>query len=155
MTNNELAFLNYINKPLSRERINQIYVENHISLERCELYSDFVESLIMLVIDTYLGDDVTDSNQQKQHFKWCWNKTIDNFGTEGILIGDYNTYKYFAEYIFDVFYPLPDKDTNRRVISNIRKLWVYIFDTTNVKSRSDLDSFIQAYKLLDNSLQPL
>lgn len=155
MNNNELAFLNYINKPLNREKINFIYVENKISLERCELYSDFVESLIMLVIMTYLGDDVTNFKQQQEHYKWCWKKTTENFEKEGILIGDMNCYKYFAEYLFDVFYPLPDKNKNKHIISNIRKLWVFMFDTTNLKSRSDLDNFLQAYKILDLTLKPI
>ncbi len=50
-------------------------------------------SILKLLKDTYLGDDFSDNketkvgmttDQKKQHFKWCWNKTIENFNKESL-----------------------------------------------------------------------
>ena len=149
--NKTLELLNYINKPMSRESITMIYTTNSVSYEKCELFNDFIQSLLTLIFDTYMGDDITDSVEQKNHFKWCWNKNVENFKSEGLIIGDYRTYTYFHEFMCDVYYPITKKES-QQVTKNLLKLWAFIFDFNNVKSKSDVDTLIEVYNMLNNSI---
>jgi len=148
-----LNFLSYINKPMNRESILLIYSANNINYEKCELYNDFIKSLMDLIFETYLGDDITDSIQQINHFNCCWNKTIDNFKEDGILLGDKKLYNYFLEFIMEVYYPIKNKDENKNAQHNIVKLWSYIFDYNNNKSQSDIETLIEVYKMFENSIK--
>ena len=149
--NKTLELLNYINKPMSKENIAILYTTNGVKYEKCELFNDFIQSLLMLIFDTYMGDDITSPAEQKNHFKWCWNKNIENFKKEGLIIGDYKSYNYFLEFMCDVYYPITKKES-QQATKNLLKLWSFIFDYNNVKSKSDIDTLIEVYKMLDNSI---
>jgi hypothetical protein len=150
--NKTLELLNYINTPLSKESISLIYTTHNIKYEKCELFGDFIQSLILLIFDTYMGDNITYKREQINHFKWCWDKNIENFKKEGIGIADIKLYNYFLEFMKEVYYPMREKEKNEKAHSNIIKLWVYIFDYNNNKSKSDMDTFIEVYKLFENSI---
>ena len=149
--NKTLELLNYINKPMSRENIAILYTNNDIKYEKCDMFNDFIQSLLMLIFDTYMGDDITSPSEQKNHFKWCWNKNVENFKKEGIIIGDYKSYSYFLEFMCDVYYPITKKE-NVQSSRNLLKLWAFIFDYSNLKSKSDIDTLIEVYKMLNNSI---
>jgi hypothetical protein len=149
--NKTLELLNYINKPMSKENIAILYMNNDIKYEKCEMFNDFIQSLLMLIFDTYMGDDITSPPEQKNHFKWCWNKNVENFKKEGITIGDYKSYSYFLEFMCDVYYPITKKE-NAQSSKNLLKLWAFIFDYNNLKSKSDIDTLIEVYKMLNNSV---
>ncbi len=151
-TNKGTDLLNYINKPMSREGIDMIYRLNNIKFERCELYNDFVQSLMMLVFDTYMGDEITKGDDQINHFKWCFNKTVSNFKEEGINFEHTAIYDYFLEFMLEVYYPLTKKRENPNTHKNLLKLWGFIFDFNNLKSNSDIDTFIEVYRIFDKSL---
>ena len=54
-------------------------------LKNQNFFLDYVDSLLTLITETFLGDDVMgDDEARLNHFKWCWNKTIDNFRKENI-----------------------------------------------------------------------
>lgn len=148
-----LELLNYINTPLSKESISLLYATHNIKYEKCELYSDFIQSLIFLIFDTYMGDDITSEKEQKNHFKWCWEKNVDNFKTEGIGVASSKLYNYFSDFMYEVYYPMTKKEENQKAHANILKLWSYIFDYNNIKSKSDMDTLIEVYKLFEDSLQ--
>jgi len=83
-------FFNYISKPVSPEDVDLWFRINNIYPEKMDLFYDFVISLNNLINDTYLGDDDF-GNETKiklskedtvKHFKWCWDKTIENFEKE-------------------------------------------------------------------------
>lgn len=151
--NKTLKFLDYINKPMSRESIIVLYSANNIKYEKCELYNDFIQSLIFLVYDTYLGDDITNEQEQKNHFNWCWDKNIINFKKENISFNDTKLKNYFLEFMLEVYYPITKKDENQIALDNILKLWSYIFDYNNNKSKSDVDTLIEVYQMFENSLK--
>lgn len=151
--NKSLDLINYINTPMSKESIAILYLSNDIKYEKCELFRDFVLSLINLVFDTYMGDDITNSIEQINHFRWCWNKNIENFKKEGITIGDKKSYSYFLEFMTEVYYPNKQKEENSNIRFNINKLWSFIFDYNNIKSRSDVDTLVEVYKMFENSLK--
>lgn len=150
--NKTLELLNYINTPMGKENIVLLYNANNIKYEKCELFNDYVQSLIILIFDTYMGDEFTNPNDQRNHFKWCWNKNSDNFKKEGFKIGDSRTYNYFMEFMFEVYYPVQKKNENTTLTFNILKLWSYIFDYNNIKTKSDIDTLIEIYKLFESSL---
>lgn len=143
-----MELLNYINKPMSKESILILYAAHDIKHEKCELYSDFILSLITLVFDTYLGDEITGQIEQKNHFKWCWNKNVENFKLEGVHVDSIKLYKYFFDFTAQVFYTAP-KLEYEKINENILKLWKYILDYNNTKSKSDLDTLIEVYKLFE------
>jgi hypothetical protein len=138
---------------MSKESIAVLYNANNIKYEKCELYKDFIQSLITLIFDTYMGDDITDNDQQKNHFKWCWEENIKNFKEESIIFKSDKLYTYFLEFMLEVYYPISQKEENVIAHKNILKLWSYIFDYDNVKSKSDVDTLIEVYKLFDLSIK--
>lgn len=152
-TSKKLNFLSYINNPMSKESIAVLYSANNIKFERCELYSDFVQSLMLLIFDTYLGDDITNNEQQINHFKWCWDKNVDNFNKEGIVINSKKLYDYFLEFMLEVYYSLTKKRESSHTHKNIINLWLFIFNYNNSKSNSDMDTLIEVYQLFDKSLK--
>lgn len=145
-------FLKYINTPLNQSTIKSLYEANNIDIELCNLYYDFIASLMNLIFDTYLGDELMDSKAQRGHFKWCWETNKKNFLNEGIDFGDDpELISYFMEFMLEVYYLYKEKDDV--LISNINKLWEYIFNYNISKSRSDVDTFFEIYILFDKSIK--
>jgi hypothetical protein len=146
-----LELLSYINTPMSRESILLLFTSHNIKYEKCELYNDFIQSLIVLIFDTYMGDDITNSVEQKNHFKWCWEKNVSNFKTEGIYIDGQKLYKHFLSFMVELYYSASNKVENRIIHDNMFRYWDYIFDYNNTKSKSDMDKLIEIYKLFEAS----
>ena len=151
--NNRKNFLAYIKTPMSRESINILYGAHNIQFEKCELYSDFVQSLLRLIFDTYMGDEVTSVENQVKHFNWCWSKNIENFTSEGLYFDSNRLYSYFLEFMLEVYYTSPDKDSAGFDHKNILKLWYYIFDYNREKTNSDMDTLIEIYKIFESALK--
>lgn len=148
-----ISFLAYINNPMSKESIEFLYEANNIKFERCELYGDFVQSLLMLVFNTYMGDEHTNLENQFKHFEWCWDKNIKNFEEEGIFFNNQKLYNYYLEFVFEVFYSNPDKENYEDSEKGILRLWNDIFNYTSIKTNSDIDTLIEIYKIFDQSLK--
>ena len=151
--NGRQNFLDYINRPISKESIAILYSTNNIIFEKCELYSDYVQSLLRLVFDTYLGDDITSVEQQIKHFKWCWEKNLSNFKNEGINLGSSKLYNYFLEFLLEVYYTSIDKNDNNELDKNLLKLWKNIFNFNSAKTQSDIDTLIEIYLIFEKSLK--
>jgi hypothetical protein len=151
---NKLEFMSYITTPLSDDSITILYSTNNVKFDRVNLYLDFVLSLLHIVFDTYLGDDITNNKQQMKHFDWCWEKNINNFKKESIAFENNPELKnYFKEFMLEVFYNLDGKDNNPYVQNNIINLWTHILNYNGIKSRADVDSFIEIYNIFDKSLK--
>ena len=90
------------------------------------------------------------NQQKKDHFNWCWKKTIDNFKHESI----YFTFKeddtqFFESFFFEVFYNQPDQ----KVKDQINNFFKQIFDRGFNKTKSDIEIFTDIYKVLERSLK--
>lgn len=142
--NKEYKFLEYLNTPISKENIAFIYEANNVNFDRCNLYCDFILSLLILTFDTYLGDDITSNEQRVKHFQWCWDKNIKNFKEEGFTLENDKIYEYFLEYMREVFYLSDKANTSENL-----KLWSDLFDYSRNRTQSDMDTFIEVYKLFD------
>jgi len=150
---NRVNFLDYINTPMSKESIIVIYGANNIKYEKCEFYNDFVQSLLMLAFDTYMGDDVTNLDEQENHFKWCWETNISNFMSEGVMFQNIKLYNYFLEFMLEVFYTSTDKSIFESSGRNVLALWDNIFDYNRVKTNADMDTLIEIYRIFEKSLK--
>jgi hypothetical protein len=132
----------------TNNNINITYISNNIIFERCELYSDFVQSLLILIYDTYLGDEITNKQQQEKHYEWCWDKNIDNFLKEGFQLTNQNTKEYFFQFLKETFYNNINKDNDYTDKKSL-KFWLDIFDYVKPKTSSELDVLIEIYKILE------
>lgn len=152
-------FFDWLAKPMDKEDINAWYLANNITPELTELFRDFCFSFLNLLKDTYLGDDFSDNketkvgmttNQKKEHFKWCWVKTIENFNKESIDFKFNNDdSEFFESFFFDVFYNQPDQ----KVKEQINNFFKQIFDRGFNKTKSDIEIFTDIYKVLERSLK--
>jgi len=151
--NNKLNFLTYINSPMSKESIDVLYNANNIKYEKCELYNDFVQSLLMLAFDTYMGDDVTELKDQIKHFKWCWDTNVSNFKGEGVSFESDKLYSYFLEFMLEVYYSAVDKSLFEKANKNVLILWDDIFNYNKIKTNADMDTLLEIYKLFNSALK--
>ena len=159
LNNNMGRFFDWLAKPMKDEDINAWYLANNITSEHTELFRDFSLSFYYLIVDTYLGDDSPTTSetkvgmtmeQKKDHFKWCWNKTIDNFSKESIyFIFREDDMEFFESFFFEIFY-LQKDDSIRQ---NIELFLQQLFDRKGKKSKSDIEIFTDLYKLLERSLK--
>jgi len=150
-------FFNYISKPVSPEDVDLWFRINNIYPEKMDLFYDFVISLNNLINDTYLGDDDF-GNETKiklskedtvKHFKWCWDKTIENFEKENLSFDkDGEHYEYFESFYMEVFYEQKDK----KVRNAVKKFFDDLFDSNRPYTKSDLDMISSIYKSLDKTL---
>lgn len=152
--NKKIDFLSYIKTPLSENSVAVLYSANNIRYERCQLYSDYIQSLLSLIFDTYMGDDISSESDKVEHFKWCWKKNIENFKEEGIEFRDTDvSYNYFIEFMFEIFYSVGSKEDKPHITETIKALWLALFSYGRLKSRSDVDNFIEIYLILEKSLK--
>jgi len=153
MNNKHKNFLAYINKPMSKESIMMVYDANNVKFERCELYNDFIQSLLRILFETYMGDEITDSVDKLKHFNWCWDKNINNFKNEGFLFENQKLYEYFLEYSIQVFYSVEKNidysDKNSLIF------WNELFDYSKNKTNSEIDTFIEIYKIIEKAQKTL
>lgn len=147
-----VSFLAYINNPMNKESIEILYEANNIKFEKCELYGDFVQTLLMLIFNTYMGDEHTNLENQIKHFEWCWDKNIKNFEEEGIFFNNIKLYNYFLEFVFEVFYSNTDKENYEDNEKGILRIWNEIFSFNTIKTNSDIDTLIEIYQIFDKSL---
>jgi len=143
-------FLNYVTKQISPEHMRVWVKVNNINTEKIELFFDFINSLFYLIEETYLGDDVIITDEQKEgHFSWCWDKTIDNFKEENIHFKNKGEhYTYFFNFFYEGFY----KNEVDEKVSKLKNFLDGLFKLHKVKTESELDMLIEMYRILENNL---
>lgn len=148
----KINILGYLHNQLSKESVDMIYSANNIMYDKCVLYNDFTQSLMMLVFDTYLGDEHMVIEDQIKHFRWCWNKVVSNFKEEGIHIKNPKLYNYFLEFMLEVFYMYEGKQTLDYTDTGILKIWENVFTYDKPKTQADIDTLVEIYKLYEKAL---
>ena len=149
-------FFNWMAKPLPQEEIIIWFNIHNMLYEKIELYGDISKSLNYIISDTYLGDEVSEtkitlSNEDKEsHFDWCWNKMVENFRKENVIIKHGGEHKdYFKAFFDDTFY----NQGKIEIRKSITKFFEEIFDTDRNYSKSDLDLLTELYKLLEKNIE--
>ena len=152
-------FFDWLAKPMNQEDITAWYLANNINNELSELFRDFCLSFLNLLSETYLGDDSDEIKetrvgmteaQKKEHFQWCWKKTIQNFEKENINFEfKDDDYDFFENFFFEIFYTNLDKKLKDSIYGFFRQ----IFDIKYKRTKSDIEIFTDLYKLLERSLK--
>jgi hypothetical protein len=58
-------FFDWLAKPMDEEDIIAWYLANNITKEHTELFRDFCLSFYHLIVETYLGDELSDTTETK------------------------------------------------------------------------------------------
>jgi hypothetical protein len=148
-------FFKYMSRPLRLTSIEVIYTSNNIVFERADLYRDFILTLNDIIITTYLGDELTNEDEQQNHFNWCWNRTAKLLNHHKIQFDDNKSaFDYLSNFYFETFY-LINKNSEGNNIIEIENIWKYIFNYNIEKPRSELDTFVSLYKVFEKSYKKL
>jgi len=122
----------------------------NISREKIELFHDFLISLHDLIDSSYLGPNFIQDENEKIHFSWCWDKTINNFAKERIFFKERGThYDYFWVFFIESFY-ITNVKGNETKINNYFNI---LFNLNNIKTRSELDVLLEIYKIFEQNLK--
>ena len=134
----------------NKNQLDIWYKAYNITLEKTELYYDFLISLLDIIEETYLGNDVLLSQQDIQnHFTWCFDKLITNFQKENINFetrGEH--YDYFLNLFMEIYYG-QNKETIR---NSIDVFFNDLFNREKPFTQVDLDLIFNIYKSLDKNL---
>ena len=152
-------FFNWLSKPMAIEDINAWFLANNIIPEMSDLFRDFCFSFIELMRTTYLGDSHgeyretkigMDQEDKQTHFRWCWERTVENFKKENITFEfDEESLEYFESFFFEVFYNQPDES----VRNELESFFYQLFNRKRLMSKSDIEMFTDVYKILEKSLK--
>ncbi len=144
-----IEFYRYVSEPVPQRDLDMWFKANNIVQEKSELFFYFIKSLYILVDKTYLGPDVIDENESKNHFMWCWNKVISDLEKEGIRFSRTGThFEYFWNFFLESFYT----NDSTIVIDKVDKFFSSLFVINDLKTKSELDIYTELYKTLDNNL---
>jgi len=156
--NNLNKFFNWLTEPMKQDEVDAWYRANNITPELNILFKDFCFSLYYLVRDTYLGDNDNGYSETKiglteeqkmEHFKWCWDKTIENFKKENINFKiQIDTFNYFSAFFSEVFYNQKDDS----IKEGLEDFFKQLFDRKRIISKSDIEMYTDLYKTLERSL---
>lgn len=142
-------FVDYFAKPLTQEQLSYLNKLHEVSIEKCEVFRDFAISLQVTIYDTFLGDDVINTDDKLQgHFNWCWTKILDDFSMEDLFFAEKGEhYYYFLNFFTDTFYNVEYKD--QLDMNTAEDYWFNIMRIDGLKTKSQYDVFIQTYKILN------
>ena len=145
------SYLEFVSSESYKHHLDVWYRAYNVSHEKTELFYDFLISLYDLIEDTFLGEDVLYSEvEQRNHFTWCWNKTIENFEKEKIYFKEKgNHYEYFWNFFLEAYY-YPKLDGE---VPKIKEYFYKVFDFTHRKTRSELDILTEIYRLINQNLK--
>lgn len=149
-------FFNWMSKPIPQDEVIIWFNVHNMNYERIELYGDIFKSLNYIIIDTYMGGETNEtkislSKEDKElHFEWCWNKMVEDFKRENIIIKHGGEHKeYFRSFFFDTFYNQSEKN----IKESIPNFLVEVFDVEKPFSKSDLDILTELYKLMEKNIE--
>ncbi len=149
-------FFNWVSKPVPKEEVIVWFNINNINYEKVELYGDFFKSLNMKVTDTFFEEDHHETKinlseqNKKEHFEWCWIKTIEDFSKENILFNTVGEHKnYFEKFFFDTFYNQNQKNIKEAIPSFLEE----VFNLDKPCSKSDFEIITEIYKLMEKNIK--
>ena len=149
-------FFNWVSKPVPKEEVLVWFNINNMNFEKVELYGDFFKSLNTKVSDTYFEEDNYETKislseeNKKEHFEWCWTKTLEDFAKENINFNPEGEHKnYFKKFYFETFYTSGQKNIKEAIPSFLDE----VFSLDKPFSKSDLEIMTEIYKLLEKNLK--
>ena len=149
-------FFNWMTKPVPKEEVIIWFNIHNMNYEKIELFGDISKSLTTIIMDTYLGNNISETKitltkeDNESHFEWCWKKMVDDFRKENIIIRSDGEHKdYYKSFFMETYYN-QSKDSIR---NSINKFLTEIFDTEMTYSKSDLDLLTELYKLMEKNME--
>jgi hypothetical protein len=149
-------FFNWMTKPIPKEEVIIWFNIHNMNYEKIELYGDISKSLTAIIMDTYLGENISETKiilsdeDNKSHFDWCWKKMVENFKKENVMIKSNGDHKeYFQSFFLETFY----NQSRESIKNSINKFLNEIFDTEMTYSKSDLDLLTELYKLMEKNME--
>lgn len=149
-------FFNWVSKPLPNDEVQVWFNINNMNYEKVELYGDFCKSLNNKILSTYFDQEHHETKislsteNKKEHFEWCWKKTVEDFIKENINFEFEGEHKnYFQKFYFDTFY----EQTQKSIKDSIPSFLNEIFDLNNPFSKSDLEILTEIYKVMEKNLK--
>ena len=143
-------FIKYVAKPINAKEMDLWVKANNISIEKTQLFFDFIWSLSSIMQDTYLGkESISTKEDVLGHFNWCWNKNIENFSKENINFNSDGEHKnYLWNFFEESFYKDYENENVKKVDFYLNKLFKLYLE----KTKSELDMLKDLYVVLDKSL---
>lgn len=145
-------FYNWMSKPIPPNEVEVWFQVHNIIPEKVDLYGDIFLSLSRVILETYLGDQSTETKIRLSdedilnHYNWCWKKMVCNFEMENLQIEIEGSHKdYMKTFFDDSFY----RQENTEIREAIPKFISELFDLEKPFAKSDLDILTEIYKLLD------
>lgn len=128
--------------------------ENKFSLirDRVELYKDFSINLSHYILKYYVDrDSLSEDEDIRNHFNWCYNKVCDEFMQENI---NFSSNKDLREYYFTYYYhQFYTADNNESIpIDYYLKFWLNIFDIDKQKNKNIIKILVELYQIFDKSI---
>lgn len=149
-------FYNWMTSPIPNDEVTVWFNIHNMIYEKIELFGDMFKTLNILINDTYLGNGISETKieytqeDKSKHFEWCWNKTLELFAKENILIKSSGEHKdYFEDFFMETFY----NQAENSVKTGITKFISEIFDVQKLFTKSDLEILTEIYKLLDKNMK--
>jgi hypothetical protein len=149
-------FFDWMAKPIPKDEVIIWFNVHNMIHEKIELYGDIFKSLNTIIIDTYLGDNNSETkinlsdDDKISHFDWCWKKMVKDFERENVNIKFKGNHKeYFQSFFMDSFY----NQRENKIKESISRFLNEIFDTNMVYSRPDLDLLTELYKLMEKNME--
>lgn len=126
---------------------NQKYI---IVKDRVEIYRDFAINLLYYIFDYYLDKETLSEDQDiKNHFNWCFKKVCDEFLKEEIDFSKNDELNnYFFTYYYHQFYT-NNQDVSFKYFENF---WKNIFDIDKLKNKNYINILIEIYNIFDKSI---
>ena len=148
---NREEYLEFVSSESYKHQIDVWQRTYNINRQKKDLFYDFLVSLYELIENTFLGIDIVYTEvDQRNHFTWCWDKTIDNFSKEKIYFKKQgNCYEYLWNFFLEAYYFTQLDDNQIKIKDYFDKL----FDFKYRKTRSELDMLTEIYKLFEQNLE--
>jgi hypothetical protein len=139
---------------ISEDKLYSLYINDNLSYDKMVLFSDFTQSLFVLIFNTFMGDDVTNDDDKINHFKWCWDKNIENFKLEEIIFHtNVGAYNFFLDFILESYYDVEDKDLKEHLPIAIRTMWLTLYNLGFDKTKYEWNTLIKSYRIMDEMLK--
>lgn len=120
--------------------------------ERIDLYYDFVINLIYYIDAYYLDKEtLSDDNDIKNFYDFCYGKVCNEFIRENIdFIDNKKLYDYYFTFFNGGFFK--NDDYEKFPINEYLEFWEDIFNSRKTKDESNIQIFLEIYKIFDESL---
>lgn len=119
--------------------------------DRVEIYKDFALNLLYYIYNYYIDKESLSEDQDiKNHFNWCFKKVCDEFLKEGLdFTKNEELNEYFYSYYYHQFYTANNQDTS---LKYFEKFWKNIFEIDKQKNKNIINILIEIYNIYDKSI---